>query len=271
MRPVVVTLVAVLAVAVAAAAQPPVQPAAPPPPAPDPKLDAHLTGWERQMKAVVNFKAAFTVTKTEAVFKKERKYTGQVQCLKPNLAWLRMDSTTNKDDYEAFICTGKSLFLYSGLDKTVTEAKLNPGQGAADGDNVVLKFLSGMTAQEARGRFAMKLFGEDATYVYLDVQPVLGKDKLEFLHARFALFAPAVAAQGFTPYLPAQVYLAKPNGDSELWAFSKHETNVKGIGPEHFQYVEVKGYTRKEAPPQGPPAPPPGGGLVQPQRPAGKP
>src|SRR5206468_1644832 len=81
--------------------------------------------------------------------------------------------------------------------------------GPGSSDNLMLDFLSGMTAQAVQQRFQMSIFKEDANYVYLDIKPVLGKDKQEFEHVRFALYGPKVPAP-FTPYLPVEMWVKKP-------------------------------------------------------------
>ena len=99
----------------------------------------------------------------------ERKYSGQVLCMKPNFAILRLNNDSDKTgaDYEAFICNGKAVYEYNGVAKTVTEWKLpdpktNPA-GATD--NLMLDFLSGMKAKDAKERFVLSLFKEDENYV----------------------------------------------------------------------------------------------------------
>jgi TIGR03009 family protein len=301
MRPVVLTVAALLAAAPAARAQapagapaqpgapaaapggpggvpaavpgaPPGPQASPPPPAApaaDPKLDAHLGEWEKKMQGLVNFRTEFTLTRKEPVFNKERTYNGQVLCMKPNFAILRLDNVANKDDYEAYVCNGQAIYEYNGLQKTITEWKLNPNPGAGGGDNLMLDFLSGMKAAAAKERFQITLFKEDAHYVYLDIRPRLPKDQQEFVQARFALFGPNTPF----PYLPAQMYLAKPGDDTEVWKFTNPQTNIPGVNAGHFQFKPVPGFEVKKAPPQagnaGQPAPPggnppPGPGQVRP-------
>ncbi|MDB5311823.1 MAG: hypothetical protein JWO38_6025 [Gemmataceae bacterium] len=270
MRPVGMTLAAVLLVALAAQAQPPAVappgpavPGAPPaaPPA-DPKLEGHLTGWEQKMSGVVNFHTKFELTRTEAIFKKDLKYDGSVLCMKPNLARLRIVNTTDKNDYEAYICNGKAIYQYEGSKKTITEFKLNAAQPAAGSDNLMLDFLSGMKAADAKRRFQISLFKEDPNYVYLDIKPILPKDQQEFQQVRFALYGPGVKSPAI-PYLPAQMWLLKPNGDTELWKFGDQRIDLPGVTPQVFQFEEIKGWQlRQPQPPVGPgPAVPPGLGA----------
>jgi TIGR03009 family protein len=257
MRPLVFTLaVLLLGVPVALAQQP--APAGVPPapvaPAAANSLDTHLAGWERTMRDVRNFRVEIALTRTDATFKKDKKYNGVVLCMKPNFAILRLNyaGDPTQSDYEAYICNGKSVFQYSGLEKTMTEYKLpnpanNPGGGT---DNLMIDFLSGLKAGEAKQRFDMTVFKEDPNYIYLNIKPILGRDKQEFQQLNLALYGPST---GKLAYLPAQVYKVNANGDTEVWTFTNPQTNLPGIEEKVFQYVKVPGFTERQAPPPGPP------------------
>jgi TIGR03009 family protein len=263
-------LAAFLAVVVLALADDPLQsqpPGAVQPPAADPKLDAHLEGWANRMGGLNNFAAKFDLTRTDAVFRKERKYGGNILVMKPTFARLRLENALNKADYEAFICNGKALYHYDGNAKAITEYPLNANP-AAGGGNLMLDIVRGMSAQQAKQRFEITLFKEDANYVYLDIKPRLGADQQEFQQVRFALLGPNVKPP-HTPYLPAQAWMMKPNGDTELWNFSDMQTNIPGINNQPFEFVPIEGWPVKKAPagpqpgPMGPggPAAAPGGAL----------
>jgi len=262
MRAIAFTSAAVLMAAVVQAQPPGLPPAAP---AADPVLDGHLANWQATLGRASNFSAKFDLTRTEAVFKKERKYAGSVLCMKPNLARLSIGSVSDKNDFEAYICNGRTLFEYNWSAKTITEIPLAAGQG----DNLMLDFLGGMTADAAKKRFKISLFNPtDPNYVYLDIKPTLDKDKQEFEHMRFALYGAKVPPP-HKPYLPAQMYMVKPNGDAELWKFSDQAVDVPGVTEKFFQYEEPKdkGWVRKKATPPpaaGPMAPP--AGLVRPSK-----
>jgi len=267
MRSVGLAVLALVAASVLVQAQPPAPglPAAAPP-ATDPALDGHLAQWEAAMSKGTNFSAKFELTRTTGgALKQEHKYGGQFLCMKPNLARLSIGNLNpnKKNDFEAYICNGKSLFEYDWSAKKITEIPLAAGQG----DNLMLDFLGGMTAKAAKQRFQISLFNPaDKNYVYFDIKPVLAKDKQEFEHIRFALFGPNVPA-GITPYLPSQMYMLKPNGDSELWKFTDQTVDVKGITPAVFQYEEPKEkgwlYEKAKIPmaPAGPAVPPKGGAV----------
>ncbi len=279
MRSAAFTLAALLIAASVGWAQPPAVPGAPvagqsplPPAAPiakaDPKLDPYLVEWEKKMANVVNLRTEIGLTRTDAVFKKPASFSGVVLCMKPNYAVLRLDNKSDKDDYEAYICDGKAVYAYNGIAKTITAFKLP--QAGAGVDNLMLDFLSGMKAKDVKERFDITLFKTDENYIYLDIKPLLGKDQREFKHLRLALYGPGPKTAAFA-YLPAQVYMHKPNDDTEVWMFTNPQVDVKGVEPKHFQFVEIKapGWKFQEAPPVpmgngGTPAP---GGAV---RPAGK-
>ena len=271
MRPAGLTLFALLVGVSAMSAQQPGAPgkvpAAPgvPPPLPpavapaDQKLDGHLAAWERRMADVKNFRFELNLKRADpaatGVFKNEKEYVGVVLGMKPNYAILRLDyaadlnnKTLKKKDYEAFICDGKAVYAYSGLAETITEHKLpDPNTNPAGAtNNLILDFVSGMKATELKERFDIKLFKEDQYYIYLEIKPLLGKDKEEFKQLRLALYGPKTSF----PYLPAQVYMVKPNDTTEQWKLTNPQTDIQGIGPQHFKYMDVPGFRVQKAPQQ---------------------
>jgi TIGR03009 family protein len=238
------------------AQQPGLPPAAPPAaPTADPVLDGHLENWSKTLAKASNFSAKFDLARTESTFKKQRDYTGQVLIMKPNLARISIGSVADKGDFEAYICNGKSLFEYNWKAKSITEIPIAQGQG----DNLMVDFLGGMTAAAAKKRFHIKQFNPtDKNYVYFDIKPTLPKDQQEFEHIRFALYAPTVQAP-HKPYMPAQMYMLKPSGDTEMWVFKDQAVDVPGIAEKHFQYeapADPKNWNFKKV------TPPPAGGAI---------
>ena len=274
------TLVALLVAATVALAQPPAVPGAPVPGAPpvpppaappakaaDPKLDAHLVEWEKRMVSVVNLRTEIALKRTDAVFKKDTNYTGVVLCMKPTYAVLRLDNANDptKTDYEAFICDGKAVYAYDGIKKSIT--KITIPQNQAGVDNLMLDFLAGMKAKDVKERFDINLFKSDEHYIYLDIKPLRPADQREFSHLRLALYGPATKFA----YLPAQVYMLKPGGDSEVWKFTNPQVDIPGVAPANFAFVPIKGWEVKEAPPapvggapMGGPTVPAGGAVRKP-------
>ncbi len=241
----------------------PALPAAPGAVVSNPQLVAHLREWEKAMRGTVNFRSDFELTKKDATFGKERAFAGSVLCMKPNLARLRLDEKANKANFEAYICNGRSVFHYDGSSTTLTEHRLDPA-AMAGGDNLMLDFLSGMKAEDAQSRFDLSLFKEDQFYVYLDIKPKLPKDRQEFEQVRFAIYGPNTKQLA---YMPAQVWLLKPNGDTEFWKFSNPQTNLPGVDAKLFAgEAPPKGWTVRQAPPMGGPAPA-GGAMTPPPGP----
>jgi TIGR03009 family protein len=260
----------VLIAASVVSAQPPAVPGQPVRPAPaakapDPKLDAHLGAWEKKMSGVHNVHTKIELKRTDNVFKKDTNYKGVVLCMKPNLAVLRLDNAADptKADYEAYICDGKSLFVYEGLKKTITEIPIPQNQAGVD--NLMLDFLAGMKANVAKQRFDITLFKTDEYYIYLDVKPLRPADQREFKQLRLALYGPGPATAKFA-YLPAQVFMLKPNDDTEVWKFTNTQVDVPGVEAKAFTFKPIPGWKQQKAPPQpvAGGAMVPAGGLVRP-------
>lgn len=247
----------------------PVQPIAQPAAKPaDPRLDAHLDAWEKKMVNVKNVRTEIALKRTDVVFKKDTNYKGVVLCMKPNFAVLRLDNAADptKTDYEAYICDGKSLYVYEGLKKTITQITIPQNQAGVD--NLMLDFLAGMKAVEAKKRFDITLFKTDEYYIYLDVKPLRPADQREFKQLRLALYGTGPATAKYA-YLPAQVFMLKPNDDTEVWKFTNTQVDVPGVDAKAFKFVPInnKDWKFQKAPPQpvgGAGGAIPAGGAVRP-------
>ena len=242
--------------------------------APDQKLDAHLAGWEKRMREINNFRFDLALQRKDpaaAIFKGESNFTGSILGMKPNLARLRLDNGADPKDYEAFICDGKSVYAYNGLQKTITQHKLPDPKASPAGEtgNLILDFVSGMKAKELKDRFDLAIFKEDADYIYLDIQPKLGKDKQDFKQLRLALYQ---SRHSQIAYMPAQIFLVRPNGETEQWKMTNPLTDIKDLDRKAFDFVNLPGFRFQQAPDQsatpgvrpGQPTPPPG---IRPGRP----
>jgi TIGR03009 family protein len=252
----------------------------------DPQLAIHLAGWEKQTRALTNFQAEFTVTRKDAVFKMERRYTGTLLGLTSGSSRLRFENVADKADYEAYICNGQVLYTYNGLEKSITAFKLPaPEVGRPEGEkkkplpgpapikpegNRLLDFLahrlfvteppaehfpfrlvSGATAKEAGTRFEVSLFKQDEHYVYFDLRPRLPKDRV-MERARVVLYGPGVKPP-YVPYTPASLYVVMANGDTETWKFTGVKVNLPNVDEKAFQFEEVPGFSLKKVPAPVPP------------------
>ena len=202
----------------------------------------HLQEWEKVMRGTTNFHTECTLVRKHMITKKESQYAGRIICLKPNLAWMRVDEKPGpgkKQDpnaYTAYICNGKAVYEYDGGVKQVTEFLL-PNGGV--GDNLLLTFMSGgMKATDIIQRFDIKLQSEDQNYVVLEIRPREARDKAEFESLQLALFGPKVPNFPQLAYLPRTVVMRKNNGQEiEQWDFSQPQVNVGNVKPADFQFI----------------------------------
>jgi TIGR03009 family protein len=253
------------------AAPAPAKPADPPL---DPAVEKHLSEWEKATAAATNVRTDFTLTRKEAVFHREQKYTGSALCMKSHFVRLRLNAASDPDDYEAYISNGRVFYEYNGLAKTVTEIQLaNPKEVGPPPpeevgpplpvppwwqrliesiafvihDHPPLLLLRGTTAAALKIRFDIRLVKDDQYYVYLDLSPRTAAEKAGYERVRVALAKPTANSQ-LPPYAPAQVWLRRPSGAEEMWSFTGVRRDVPGVEEKHFEYVEIPGFELKRAP-----------------------
>ncbi len=242
--------------------KPPAQPLPVNPPAPpNPRLKQLLLLWEQKMKTVSSLDAEVWRYDTDAVTKSQKLWKGRVKFLRPNRAYMRMDSTTDPSNYEEYVFTGAFLYEYLPRSKTLNIHELNNKPGQLVEDNF-LNFLFGMKADEAERRFTLGLAKEDPNYVYLLIDPKFAVDRQDFTKARLVLWA--------NTFLPRQCEFESTNGDVVKWDIMQCNPAAK-ISMADFQPREVpKDWTTKKMPRQ-PTMTPTNGAAPQPSkvRPAG--
>jgi TIGR03009 family protein len=250
---------------------PPPEPQAPAPkpkpaaaPPIDPAIAAHLAAWEKASAGTTNVRADFTLKKKGPAFEGERVFNGSVLFMSPRFFRMRMDDQDNPADYEAYICDGKSVYAYSGLNRTVIEFPLPKlagppalGGGLASRllirvtgmwDQPPLLFVNRVMARALQDRFEVRLFKEDRFYVYLEFLPRTAAEKAEFEKVRVALILPT-AGPLYEPYAPAEVWVRKPNGDEETWRVIGVKRNLPGVEEKMFVYQPVPGFKVQRARP----------------------
>lgn len=246
-----------------APAAPAVQPA---PAAVDPKLKAHLDNWEATMKGAKDFYSECTRVRKNLLHKTEKAAKGSVMCLKPNMAYMRVDDVIpagapkNPNAYEAYICTGKAIYEYDASAKTVNEYPL-PANGASG--NLLLDMLSGaITANAALQRFDIRVAKEEAHYLHLELKPKLAEDKVDFEVMTVVLFGGPQLPKEYASlaYLPCVVIMRKNNGqEEETWSFPQPRVNVN-LDPKLFDAQFPPGWKHvKQQPKPAPGAKPPAG------------
>ena len=196
------------------------QAAAQPSLTPEQILERHLKNWQTRMGEVTSYSTQCTHTMTDVTYSKETKFTGQIICMKPNLAWMsltRVQAPITPGEKEsaapftAYICNGKAVYEYSSEAKLVTEYPLNDG---GIGDNLLLEFMSGsLTAEDVMKRFDLQhLKPNDPHYLYIELKPRLAKDKAEFSSMVLVLYN---HLQKEMMYLPRTVVITGKNGQSK--------------------------------------------------------
>jgi len=212
-------------------------------------LNAHLANWEKATAKANSYSGKFTMTRTTVPFGKDHIYEGRLLLMKPNLFRISIQEVHQRDTYQAFICDGKSIFIYNWSTKTATVFPLSdfeilPGIKRTLETPVLDLFMS-FTAADAKKRFCIEQFkGNDNNSVYLDIKPSLAKNKKAFERLRVELYGHNIEPP-LTPYLPARMWIELPNGDREYWSFDDQQldprANGKAIEPEVFQFEEPKG------------------------------
>jgi TIGR03009 family protein len=109
-----------------------------------------------------------------------------------------------------------------------------------------------MKAADAKQRFQIGLLNADKNYVTLDIKPLLARDKQEFSQAKMALLAPGNVGR-LPEYLPYDVILIQPNGNTEYWKVREHTVNSPLINEKTFQFELRAGWKLQPAPAAGQP------------------
>jgi TIGR03009 family protein len=202
----------------------------------------HLLAWEARHKQVTNLRTECEVVKKNLLYRKETAYAGTILCMKPNYAWLKVDSKTDKADWQAFISNGSSVFEYNAKEKLVVEHRIPKSTPNSVGDNLLMEFMSGtMTANDVIKRFDLTLLKEEEFYVHIQIKPRLPKDLQEFESLTLVLYGPKTANMKLD-YLPAVVIIRNNNGQAEeQWTFKKPMVNLENLTVASFQFTKPPG------------------------------
>jgi TIGR03009 family protein len=220
MRVPVFVLTGLLTTGAMAGAQTNPQGAAPVPPAAasaaPTKLDGYLLRWEQEMKKINTLSAAIARIDKDKSFGSATKYTGAAHYMKAgngpttlNLALLELKQDGKTEIADKVICTGTYLYQFFPPQKEIRAYEMpkpKPGQVADDG---FLGLMFGMKADEAKRRFSLSLYKEDAHYIYVDILPRHPADKSDFSRARLVLNKDS--------FLPRQLWFEHANGNEVTW------------------------------------------------------
>lgn len=182
----------------------------------DAKLDGYLLRWEQEMRKVNTLAATLARIDKDKTFGTTRKYTGGAQYMKSgtgatalNMAALELKEDGKADVFDKFVCTGSYIYQFLPAQKELRAYEMpkpRPGQVA---DDNFMGFLFGMKAEEAKRRYALSLYKEDAYFIYVDVLPRFAGDKADFARARLVLNKDS--------FLPRQLWFEHANGSETTW------------------------------------------------------
>jgi TIGR03009 family protein len=225
----------------------------PPPPSPA-RLDLLLKEWEKKMATVENFSTKVTLNELHALTRKSSTFIGEAAFMRPSLA--RIDLThqdeigkkdTEKTKFRRMFCNEQYLYEYSPTEKKIIVHDI-PKNDAAIADNLILSFLRGMKAEDAKKRFSLTLTKETEWYAYLYILPKSAADKQEFTAAQLTIFVknPNPASSPNLTMMPCRLWYRQPNGAETTYLFSDMQPNGK-VDKESFVPRQITGYTVERA------------------------
>jgi hypothetical protein len=165
--------------------------------------------------------------------------------MKPTFAVLRLDNAGDpkKQDYEAYICDGKAVYAYSGLAKTITEFEL-PKAGAGV-DNLMLDFLAGMKAKTSRSG-SLTLFKPTTTTSTWTSCRGWARTSGSSSTCGWPCTARARVPRTWRTCRPRCTCSSRTT--TRGVEVRQPAGGPPGVEAKHFQYVEVKGFTKQQAP-----------------------
>lgn len=211
------------------------------PPAPE-TLDTVLRGWEKAMGDLQSFACVAKRITTDRVVNAIDEYQGYAMFMKPQanggMPRARLELAKEKsENFEKVIVTGGALYQYSPATKTIHVHNLPKGAKAADQESL-LAFLFGMSAEQAKNRYDMKLEYPDGKahpdYHIIHVAPRLDKDKADFVSAQLLLYR--------SNHLPARVWYLQRNKNTIEWNLTKIQTNVNIPVEKYFVFEDIPGW-----------------------------
>jgi TIGR03009 family protein len=227
-----VAVAALFVVAYAVAAQ---QPAAVPrtPAKTDPdRLNQLMHGWELKSRDTRDFWCKFDRITTDATFGQRTIEHGIASGVRPYIGRLDLfDDTPDangryRNFTQVFIFNGKSLFQYEFKTKQAIEHVLPDVDARGRAMPGPLAFIFGMSAAEARERFDLTLVrefsrdvnGQSIDYALLHAEPKTDTDMRDFKLAKIVIERKT--------FLPRQIVIEEPEGNTQDWRFVEIKTNV---------------------------------------------
>jgi TIGR03009 family protein len=216
------------------------------------RLEQLLKAWEQRMTSVVSLATKCNRTEVHPLTKKPTTFIGDAAFMKPNMAKIDLthqDEVGKKDsdktNFERMYCNDKYIAEYSPRDKKIIIHDVPKNDPTAD--NMILAFLRGMKADDAKKRFAMSLSKETEWYAYLYIQPKTEADKQEFAAAELTIWLknPNQQGQPDLTMMPARLWYRQPNGKEVTYLFSELQPNIK-FERDAFEARQIPGWNQPE-------------------------
>ncbi len=241
---------AMLTIAMPLTAQTPLPASAP---ANQNRLDTLLKAWEERMTSLDSLATRTTRNDTHPLTKKVTTFVGEAAFLKPDMA--RIDLThqddvgkkdAEKTNFERIYCNGQHIYEYSPREKLIIIHDMPKNNPATD--NMILSFLKGMKAANAKQRFGIVLTKETEWYAYLMITPQNAADKQEFSSAQLTIWVKNPNPQGKPnlAMMPARLWYRQPTGKEVTYMFEDMQPNA-ALNKASFVPTRIPGYEVKTA------------------------
>lgn len=203
------------------AGQSPVQDA---PADPEERLNYLLQRWEQRTQSMRTLRCEFRRRVRQQAYPDVIEEYGRAVYIRPNRG--RMDLwRVSRDENgkqqltrsEILICDGRIIHQYVFEAKEYIRHILPDEESGEQAARSALPFLFGMTAQEVRSRFQLRLYKEDGNYAWIEIRPKLPSDRREFSMVKVVL--------NKSSFLPQAVLVVEPVGDQYLYEISRIEIN----------------------------------------------
>ncbi|HVK07396.1 MAG TPA: TIGR03009 domain-containing protein [Gemmataceae bacterium] len=210
-------------------------------------LDHFLAAWEKRMKGVASLdaKCAKTEVFVDDRGQEERRVTtGEAQLMKPNYARLFLkdpEDPGNTKRASFMVSDGKYFWDYQYAFKVVKVQELEKD---GFGDSTLMSFLFGTSAAQLKQRYHLAVDEADPkrynkNYVHIMVLPKTKADLQEFKKAELVLWKNTEDDKYADLWmLPARVWFQKVNGEQAVWQF-ENMTTKKNLTAKHFEAPQL--------------------------------
>ena len=180
------------------------------------KVDQLLRRWEAHTGDIKTLRGQFGRITDNVIFKTKTKDTGAFIYKAPDKGKFWVD---REGDPEKWICDGKAVLQFNDETRQVKRIELPPDLQGEHIRKGPMPFLFGMSADELRRRYWLKITKETPGEIWLEAYPLQREDAANFRVAQLILNTES--------YLPRAIKLHDPNGkDSRVYTLHNLKANV---------------------------------------------